>query len=111
MQSQRSQLGSTGDAIDKGGIVAGGAGSVNALRYGPDMQQIFGRRTEEFDAGGTVEPRFETIAGKKYRHALHEGDAFHVGVDAADGVEKSNGPGGVSMVADAGRPLDTDGSH
>ena len=68
MQSQRSHLGSTGDAIDKGGIVAAGAGSVDALRYGPDMQRIFGRRTEEFDAGGTVEPRFETIAGKKYRH-------------------------------------------
>ena len=70
MQSQGSQLGSTGDAIDKGGIVAAGAGSVDALRYGPNMQQIFGRRTEKFDAGGTVEPRFETIAGKKYRHTV-----------------------------------------
>ena len=54
----------------RGGIVAAGAGSVDALRYGPNMQQIFGRRTEEFDAGGTVEPRFETIAGKKYRHTV-----------------------------------------
>jgi hypothetical protein len=35
--------GSTGDAINKCGIVASGAGSVHALRYGPDMKQIFGR--------------------------------------------------------------------
>ena len=34
------------------------------------MKQIFGRSAQEFDAGGAVEPRLETIAGKKYRHAI-----------------------------------------
>jgi hypothetical protein len=37
------RVGSTGDAINKCGIVASGAGSVHALRYGPNMKQIFGR--------------------------------------------------------------------
>jgi hypothetical protein len=43
--------------------------------------------------------------------ALHEGDAFHTRVEAALGVEKSNGPNRAPLVADAGRLLDTDGSH
>src|SRR6516165_5252014 len=42
---------------------------------------------------------------------LHEGHACRVRVEAADvlGVEQSNGPGGISLVAPV-RPLDTDGS-
>jgi hypothetical protein len=64
------QEGSTGDAINKCGIVASSAGSVYALRYGSDMKQIFGRRAQEFDVGRAVELRFETIAAKNCRHAV-----------------------------------------
>ena len=44
--------------------------------------------------------------------ALYKGDAFRMRVEDADvlGVEQSNGPGGLALVAGAGHLVEADGS-